>query len=454
MKTRLMLVTVCTFALLLGGIAADAKVSQEEAAKLGKELTPMGAIQAGNKEGTIPAWEGGIKTPPANYKPGTHHPDPYPDDKVLFKITAQNVDKYADKLSPGQVAMLKRYPDTWWMNVYPTRRSSSYPDRIYKAAIENAVMAELIEGGNGVKKAHEAIPFPIPKEGVEAVWNHLMRFRGETLVQEFGQVAPTAGGAYNIVMVDIKVMFPYAEPGATIESIDNRAIFFLQDVKSPPRLAGQLLLAHDTVNQVKEPRKAWTYNPGQRRVRRAPNVAYDNPGTASDGQRTSDQLDMFNGAPDRYTWELKGKKEMYVPYNSYKLHSDSLKYKDIVQAGHVNPDVLRYELHRVWVVDAKLREGTSHIYGRRVFFIDEDSWTILVADHYDKRGTMWRLGESYTINFYENPLTFGTVDAVYDLQNGRYVIVGVDNEGKVDDFSQKLSVEEFKPASLRRKGRR
>jgi len=340
------------------------------------------------------------------------------------------------------------------MQVYPTHRSAAFPERIYEAAMNNAVMAELTEGGNGVKDTSEAVPFPIPKEGVEAVWNHLLRYRGEAVEQQFIQVAPTAGGQYNIVTMDQKVMFPYVQPGATIESINNRALYFMQTVVSPARLAGQLLLVHDTVDQVNEPRKAWTYNPGQRRVRRAPNVAYDHPGTASDGQRPSDQLDMFNGAPDRYNWTLKGRKEMYVPYNCYQLHSGDLKYKDILQPGHVNPEYLRYELHRVWVVEGNLKEGTSHVYGRRTFFIDEDSWAILVADHYDKRGQIWRVAEAYPINYYEKPLLWTTMEANYDLQNGRYIIVGLTNEGSPADFTVEMSVDEFTPAAMRRKGRR
>jgi len=441
-------------ALLLVAPAVEAKVSPEEAAKLGHELTPFGAIQAGNAEGTIPPWEGGIKQPPASYKPGMHHPDPFADDKILFTITAQNAELHQDKLSPGQLAMFKRYPDTWRMNVYPTRRSASYPQRIYDMSIANATTAELSLGGNGVINARESVPFPIPKEGVEAIWNHVLRYRGEHVHQIFGQVAPTADGAYTFVRIDQKVLFPYAFPGATIESINNRALYFLQIVTAPPRLAGTLLLVHETLNQVKEPRKAWTYNPGQRRVRRAPNVAYDNPGTASDGQRTSDQLDMFNGAPDRYTWELVGRKEMYVPYNSYKLHSDKVQYDDIIKPGHLNPDLLRYELHRVWVVDAKLREGTSHVYARRTFYIDEDGWSILAVDQYDGRQQMWRVSESHVINYYDVPLLFSTVEVHYDLQNGRYVALGLNNQDPIEDFNYKLSLDDFTPDSLRRAGRR
>ncbi len=225
-------------------------------------------------------------------------------------------------------------------------------------------------------------------------------------------------------------------------------------MRSPARLAGNVLLVHETLNQVAEQRQAWVYNPGQRRVRRAPNVAYDNPGTASDAQRTNDQLDMYNGAPDRYDWELVGRKEMYIPYNSYKLHSDALKHDDIVKPGHVNPEHLRYELHRVWVVDATLKEGTSHIYTRRTFYVDEDSWQIAAVDMYDGRGQIWRFSEAHVINYYEMPMIWDTLQTHYDLQNGRYQAYGLNNEHEVDSFDVEVTVADYSPSALRRIGLR
>ena len=383
-----------------------------------------------------------------------HHPDPFAADKVLFTITAANVEQYADKLSAGQMAMFKRYPKSWSMSVYPTRRSASLPQRVYDAAIANATTAELAAGGNGVLDASGGVPFPIPKNGVEAIWNHLLRYRGETVRQVEGQVAPTAGGAFTLVKLEQEILFPYHLPGATIAGINNRLAYLLQTVTAPARLAGSILLVHETLNQVREPRLAWLYNPGQRRVRRAPNVAYDNPGTASDGQRTNDQNDMFNGAPNRYGWTLLGRREMYVPYNSYKLHSPDLNYDDIVKPGHVNPEHLRYELHRVWVVEAKLKQGTSHIYARRTFYIDEDSWQVLAVDQYDGRGQIWRVSEAHPINYYEVPLVWHTLQVHYDLQNGRYLAFGLTNQEPIDEFNVKLSVRDFRPEALRRRGRR
>lgn len=434
--------------------AATAKVSPEEAAKLGGELTPLGAIRAGNADGTIPPWEGGITQPPPGYRAGEHHVDPFASDEARLTITAENAEQHADKLSVGQLAMFRRYPQSWRMRVFPTRRSASYPQRVYDAIVANATSAVTVEDGNGVADATISVPFPIPKTGVEAIWNHILRYRGKTGQYTFAQAVPTASGSYTLVKIEQRALFAYAAPGATIASIDNKAIYFLERVISPPRLAGSLLLVHETVNQITEPRQAWTYNPGQRRVRRAPNVAYDNPGTASDGQRTADQLDMYNGAPDRYEWELVGRREMYVPYNNYGMASGELTYEQILKPGHLDPDLLRYELHRVWVVEARLRSGTSHIYGRRTFYIDEDSWQVVVVDQYDTREQLWRVSEAYVINYYEMPFLWQAAEAHYDLQNGRYVVLGMNNQERVELFDAPMSLDEFTPDALRRLGRR
>jgi hypothetical protein len=434
---------------LLSFTTAHAAVSEAEAARLGKDLTPMGAIKAGNAEGTIPAWDGGITSPPAGFNAGDHHPDPFASDKILYTITAQNKDQYKDKLTAGHLAMLDTYPDSFKLNVYPTRRSAAYPQRIYDAIKANASKAKLIDDGNGVGDAIIGIPFPIP-----VIWNHLLRYRGDNVGRWIAQAVPTRSGKYTLVKFEDEFDMLYSKPGAKFEDLNNVILYFKQKVIAPARLAGFILLAHETLNQVRQPRAAWTYNTGQRRVRRAPNVAYDNPGTASDGMRTSDQFDMFNGAPDRYNWKLLGRKEMIVPYNAYKLHSKDIKYKDILTPKHINPDLARYELHRVWVVDATLREGTSHIYPRRTFYIDEDSWQILAVDQYDRRGNMWRVSEGFPINYYDVPTLWSTLEVHTDLQAGRYLALGLDNESRMYDFNLKRTSKDYTPAALRREGLR
>ncbi len=300
----------------------------------------------------------------------------------------------------------------------------------------------------------EGVPFPIPQNGLEAIWNHLLRYRGDSVWRVVGQAVPTAGGDYTLVRLVENALWAYHQPGATIDSIDNKLVYFLQEITAPPRGAGNIVLVHETLNQTVEPRKAWVYNPGRRRVRRVPEIGYDNPGTASEGQRTADQKDMYNGAPDRYDWELVGRRELYIPYNSYVLHSSDTQVADIVQPGHINPDLTRYELHRVWEVEATLKDNTNHIYGRRTFYLDEDSWQASVIDLYDGRGELWRVSEAHLINFYEVPMIWDTVLTVYDLQNGRYIVDGLDNQDEPYRFDQPMSLELFTPETLRRKGRR
>lgn len=438
-------------AFAFGSASAVAAVGADQAARLGKDLTPVGAEKAGNKDGTIPAWEGGITTPPAGYKIGEHHRDPFASDAIKFTITPANYKEHADKLSPGQQAMFEKY-DTFKMHIYPTRRSASFPQRTYDFTIKNATTGTLVANGDGVENVAEGIPFPIPQNGQEVIWNHKMKFKGIAAKRWANQAAPTASGQYNLVRIREEVLGLYYKPGNTIADINNILIYFYQVVESPARLAGQVLLVHETLNQAKQPRQAWIYNPGQRRVRRAPNVAYDNPGTASDGLRTNDMTDMFNGALDRYDWKLVGKKEVYVPYNSYKVHSDTVEYKDLIKPGHLNPDLLRYELHRVWVVEATLKQGMRHINSRRTFYVDEDSWQILVMDHYDGRGQMWRYSEAPSINYYEVPTFWSTLETHHDLQSGRYIVTGLDNKEEMYDFSFQTTPENFSPQALRTRG--
>ena len=443
--------TLLLFSVLCPLTSALAGISAADASRLGNDLTPLGGEKAGNADGTIPAWTGGLTSGPAGYTPGMHHPDPFKDDQVLFTITAANADKYADKLGAGYVALLKAYPD-YSMPVYATHRSASNPQRIYDATKQYATTAALTGTGNGITGAVIGIPFPIPQNGLEVIWNHLTRYRGVAASRSISQAAPQRNGSYTLVDFEDEFLFNYVREGIQEKDLDNVLIYFKQAVVAPARLAGSILVVHETMDQVKEPRRAWIYNTGQRRVRRAPNVAYDNPGTAADGMRTSDQFDMFNGAPDRYDWKLVGKKEMYVPYNSYKLHSDSLKYKDILTPLHINQDLTRYELHRVWVVDATLKAGTSHIYSRRTFYIDEDSWQILACDQYDGRGQLWRISEAHCINYYDAQVFWSTLEVHTDLIAGRYLAIGLDNEGKMYDFTLKRSPQDYTPSTLRQEG--
>jgi hypothetical protein len=451
---KLPLVSLAISAALSG--FAIAKVPAEKTQELSTVLTPMGATRAASADGSIPEWKGGITKLPEGYTVGDHHIDPFPNDKVDYTITAANLAEHKALLTPGQIKLFETYPKTFKMNIYKTRRSASYPEHVYQAVSDNSTKAELVEGGNGIKEAAVGVPFPIPANGLQVIWNHTLRYRGESVTRQGGQAAPTASGDYTYVGLSETLLLPYNVKGASpSELVKTNILFkFKQTILEPARLAGTALLVHETMDQIKTPRQAWTYNTGQRRVRRAPNVAYDSPGTASDGLRTNDDLDMFNGAPNRYNWELKGKQELLIPYNDYRLHSDKLKYDDILQPGHINPDLVRYEKHRVWVVEASLKENTRHTYKKRVFYIDEDSWQVAVTDIYDNRDELYRVGISHTINYYEVPTHWSTLDVFHDLQSRRYIALGLDNEAKMYDFSKKLNEKDFTPSALRRAGRR
>ncbi|HBO3116998.1 TPA: DUF1329 domain-containing protein [Pseudomonas aeruginosa] len=451
MKATTLLTT--SLILLASASTAQAEVSPEQAAELGKRLTPLGAERAGNAGGSIPEWTGGLPINAGSKDGAGFLTNPYAAEKPLFVIDAKNVEQYKDKLSPGQMAMFKRYPDSYRMRVYPTHRSSALPDNVYKAIARNAVNTKLVSGGNGLENFEVATPFPIPQNGLEVVWNHITRYRGGSVRRTHVQAIPLADGTFNPVHFTQEFTYRDQLKDFDTKNPGNVLFYFKQWVTAPARLAGDVTLVHETLDQVKEPRMAWSYNAGQRRVRRAPQISYDGPYPASEGQRVSDNFDMYNGAPDRYDWKLVGKKEMYIPYNSYQLDSPQLKYTDVVKPGHLNSDVLRYELHRVWVVEATLKPGERHIYAKRDLYFDEDSWQIVLADHYDTRQTLWRVAEGFMTPMYDKQIPWMGVEAIYDLINGRYLVSGMRNEEKGGlEVGFKALAADYTPNALRNAG--
>ena len=445
---------IVIFSIIVFGLTVSvgqAELTADELDRLDKDLTPFGGERAGNADGTIPAWEGGMTGPPAGITETGHHPDPFADDEILFSITKENMEQYADKLTVGHKALLKTY-DSYRMNVYKSRRTFAAPQRIYDQTRKLAAVAKLTPDGNGVVGGVGGIPFPIPKNGLHLSWNNTLRYRPD-FNRTHVQAALTRGGNYTLARYEENFHIPYYQEGMTEEKLGNLFLIGNQNILAPPRIAGRLLLLMDTLNQSKDYRKAWVYNPGQRRVRRAPHIAFDNPKSGSDGLATNDQFDMWSGSPERYDWKMIGKKEIYVPYNGYKLHSDKLKYNEILTPLHMNPDVLRYELHRVWIVEGTLKEGMRHIYKKRVHYFDEDSWHMMAGDFYDNRDQLWRLSEGWTMNFWEVPAFNYIVECVMDLQSGRYLAYLLNNEEKDEwTMNPNFSPNEFTTGELRRKG--
>ncbi|MCY1507915.1 hypothetical protein D9M68_422070 [compost metagenome] len=445
----------CSFlALSLLASSVMAAVSQQEADQLGTTLTPLGAEKAGNADGSIPAWDGGLPTNAAPVSNGFLS-DPFAGEQPEFTITAQNVEQYKDKLTPGQLAMFKRYASTYKIPVFKTHRTVAVPEKIYALAKRSAVQTSTTNDGNALANFADTryYPFPIPKSGIEVLWNHITRYRGGNARRLITQAAPQVNGSFTLVRFQDMLAYPGDLKDLAPGQGDNILFYFKQEVTAPARLAGNVLLVHETIDQVREPRMAWQYNAGQRRVRRAPQVAYDGPGTAADGLRTTDNFDIFNGAPDRYDWKLVGKQEMYIPYNSYRLESNKLKYSDILKAGHLNQDLARYEKHRVWHVIATLKAGERHIYAKRDLYFDEDSWMGALADHYDGRGQLWRVAEGHALQQYAVQAPIFAVEALYDLIAGRYIALGMRNEEKRGiEYGVSATATDFTPAALRQAG--
>jgi hypothetical protein len=449
------LMRIAAAGVLLAPLAFGA-VTPQEAAQLGEQLTPLGGEKAGNADGSIPAWSGGITSAAAagfpSYRPSDHHPDPYAADTPLFTITAANLQQYAARLTQGHKALLETYPD-YKMDVYPTHRSAAVPERIAQATQRIATTAELLPGGNGVTGAAGGVPFPIPKSGLEVLWNHLLRFRGVAVARQIEQVALNAGVRYTARQFKEEFFFPCYVPGMKEADLDNILAYFMRETLAAARPPGEVLLVQEPLDQRHEERRAWIYNPGQRRLRRAPQIVFDNPAANADNLRTNDQFDMYNGSPQRYDWKLIGKQAMYVPYNSYRLQNAQLKDSDLLHANHINQDYARYELHRVWVVDATLKPGASHLYARRTFYVDEDSWQILAVDCYDARGRLYRVQEGHVINYYDVPTVWTDLELVMDLSNGAYVALGLQNEEpRSYDFSIKRTAADFQPYVLEQRG--
>ncbi len=419
-----------------------AKVSADEASKLGTTLTPMGAEKAGNKAGTIPAWDGGL--PKKDYPRGA---DPYADDKPLYTITAENLSKYEKQLTDGQKALFRTFPKTYKMPVYPSRRSASYPDWFYEATKKNATVVELTNSGYGFTGAAQGYPFPIPKNGTEVMWNHIMRYNTKGF-RGYGATIPTqSDGSYATERAYLELTYIYNNQKTTVETLNNQNLYLMVKTLSPPNKAGTSDLVRVPIDRKKETTGVWQFNPGLQRVRRIGEVGYDNP--LFDGLMTHDQLDMFNGPLDKYDIKLLGKKEVLIPHNSYRLYSPKLKYKDIIQVGHINQDLTRYELHRCWVIEAVVRAGENHRYQKRTFYLDEDSWIVHLQDIYDARGQFWRTAESHSINFANVPVVVNGVQVHYDLQSRRYVAINLTNEEKnLIEYDWEKDPKYFSPQQL------
>jgi Protein of unknown function (DUF1329) len=420
----LAVIVITLLMMTYSGFALGA-ISSEEANKLGTTLTGSGAQKEGNSDGTIPPYTGGLHKPIPDFpgpckKPNGCglRPDPFSNEKPLFSINAANMDQYADKLTEGTKAMLKKYSSTYRIDIYPTHRTVAFPQWVLDNTKRVAQKAKTAKNGLTLVDAHAGIPFPIPKTGNEAMWNHIVRFEGTPAYFHFIGAVVDRAGRMTIGQEALgEQRYPYWEIN------DKSGIFFYHKkyYYGPARLAGQVLLLQDPLDQYEKGRRVWQYLVGQRRVKLTPEIAFDTPDPGTEGVSTCDDAWMFNGSMERFDFKLVGKREIYVPYNDYKMTYQSTE-ADLFKKDHMNPDLVRWELHRVWVVDSTLKKGKRHTYSRRVYYIDEDSWHIIAKDEYDPRGALYRVGYAYMAPSYEVPCAQTLTQMHYDLISGQYVL--------------------------------
>jgi hypothetical protein len=355
------------------------------------------------------------------------------------------------QLTAGTQEILRRHA-TFRVDVYPAHRTVAYPDYLVANTRRNATEAHLANDGVGLKNALPGIPFPIPKDGREVMWNHRLHYMGRAVQFKYdGWLVDTSGQKVHTSAALSRWEFPPFDPQRT-RPLEPDETLFLWKVEyfGPQRRAGEALLLIDAVDPLKQVRRAWTYLPGQRRVKQV-EMPDEAPHGGSSGAYLNDDAFVYTGVLERFDVKLRGKREMLVPYNAYRL-SYHAKVDDILRPGHLNPDLLRWELHRVWVVEATLKPGQSHVYSRRVFYVDEDSWAAIAADAYDLEGRLRRSVYSLLTYSYDARAAHTSNHVVYDFGTGNYFLAFLPGPYSGVKYVEPAPASEWSPDALAGEG--
>lgn len=410
------------------GLLRERASALREAPQQGTSLTPFGAEIAGNRDGTIPAYTGGLPVTdfPKDFQKGSGHwADPFPDEKPLFSITSKNMGKYADKLSKASKALLLEYP-SYRMDIYPSHRSVAYPAWVLDNMLKNAANAYLTRNGLAVEGAVGGIPFPVPKNGYEAMWNHMLVYNGYPGEYHGSNwYVDSSGRAVNSGALRVSLQSKYYTPGwDAAEEKKNGNSFFeaAYDFTAPPNAIGNAAYSIDTLDPVEQPRRAWSYSATSGQIQSVPDYAYDTPIASQGGITTYDEGYLALGKLDMFDFKLIGKQEMYIPYNNYSLVFQS-NSAQILIPNHLNPDFVRWELHRVWVVEATLKPGKSHSISKRIFYFDEDWSGGGMSDAYGRNDQLIKGMFMAQTPLYDAPMPLARCYWAYDLIDNRYALL-------------------------------
>jgi len=349
-------------------------------------LTPLGAERAGNADGSIPAWTGGMVADPSS--PVLIRV--FQDEKPILKIDASNMDQYGDQLSDGVKLMMTN--SDYYINVYPTHRTAAAPQYVYDNTAKNVTRAKFSPNGGrfGFTGAFGGPPFPIIDTahpdiaGPQLIWNHLTAWNGfcyQTFSPGFvmteGSLVLSEGGK------DL-FRFPYYDPDGSPETFDGYLSKTHLLFDAPGNFNGQEVLTWHSANTELNPDITWTLLNGQGRVRKAPDEAYDTPNGYFNGSSNYDESSGFYGDPHQYDWRFIEKKEMFIPYHCNNVNFSTAEA--FMLPKYPNPEIARWEKHRVWVIEATIHPGIRNVLSRRKFYIDEDSWYISLGEGYDNGG--------------------------------------------------------------------
>jgi hypothetical protein len=442
--------------LVLHALRAMAGASPAEAAELGKSLTEVGAVRAANADGSIPAYDAAKAITkavepyqPANPAGGFPYTDPFAGDKPLFSITAATMEKYAAKLDEGTAHLLKTQPG-FRVDVYPTRRTASLPKFALENTVKNVNNPKLVGDGDGIENAHAQVPFPIPHSGKEAMWNAILRYKQpyERADSYAAWFMDSGGNRSLIYRAAVDYEHQYWDPANKNPEYFLRLVNY---ITAPAARSGSRDMRVSPLRLDQKEQNAWSYTQGQRRVRLAPEFKYDTVNAQESGVKVYDEIAGFDGKMDRFDFKLLGRREMFIPYNAYKAQQSPME--QVLTPNFVNPDVMRWELHRVWVVQADLKPGARHIYSRKVFYLDEDSWCFALYDSFDQAGKLYRSSVWPLYVAQETGVLRQDAQVFYDHVKGAYSLSGWVEPGMSGWHSRgPLSPNYFSPESLAASG--
>lgn len=438
-------------------LKAFAQSAPSDFAKLSKTtLTPMGGERAGNAAGTIPAWTGGFTTIPAGWDPQTEQaPDFFASDPLLYTVNASNMTQYAHLLTDGVQTLIQK--QGFSVQVYPTHRTAAAPQWVYDNVAQNVGRAKLNPAGGrlGFSGGFGGFPFPVPDAtdphaaGAQIMWNHTTAWNGTYNAIAASAWVVASGVPVRSDKIVVSFYYPYYDQQYNVDNFGPYVYY--QNVSSsyPLNIAGEILVIHESLNAETNPSITWQLQLGLGRVRKAPEITHDTPASYTNGISNYDEFTGFLGSLDEYDWQLIGKQEMLIPYNNNKMGQVTLT--ETLGPKFPNPNVIRWELHRVWVVEATLHPGERNVLARRRFYVDEDTWHVRLTDAWDGKGDIYHHTEVYDFVCPQLPGTICANSTTFNLQTGDYVITGgpsADPPGNKPISFAPISISNFQPQTM------